>query len=114
MTISLREIKQRCEKASPEPWEFDGGRHSVTLTASNGITIFHTGEYPGPGKTDAAFIATARTDVPALVAWIEKAIDAMTPYIKGECRCLAHEFDHPAYRCQYCAKINELLFEVTR
>jgi hypothetical protein len=63
----LEAIRQRAEKATPGPWEFDG--------------VFYCGEFPyyidlitGAGdigvrhnKDDATFIAHARTDIPALL-----------------------------------------------
>ena len=68
--MDLKAIKERCEAASVGPWECDGKE-----LMSGGITLFSSGggEYCHPDKDDAAFIAHARTDVPELLRWVERA-----------------------------------------
>lgn len=71
----LAAIKERAEKATPGPW-FHGqnadGQHNVY--AGGGIDITPAWCVHGLPMCpdDAAFIAYARTDVPALVAEVER------------------------------------------
>ncbi len=91
--LDLNAIKARCEAATPPPWEVAeaGGYESGR---------FHLDEYfvrrPGddvaiaadiidpdtcePSKDLATFIAHARTDIPALIAWIE-GLEAAMPAV---------------------------------
>lgn len=92
--IDLEAIKARCEAATPGPWEWmsppwtTDPRVLVRRIGDNVEASFQVidadpsgGEYSlaiDPGGPDAAFIAHARTDVPALVAEVEqlrKALD---------------------------------------
>src|SRR5690606_12364587 len=78
----LQEIKTRAEAATPGPWEWDFalptdeikkvyGECSVWMTlAHSGIGQWVDGQ-PG-ALDDADFIAHARTDVPALIAEVER------------------------------------------
>lgn len=73
--MDLKAIKERCEAASVGPWECDG----TELRSSSGITLFSSGggEYCSPNKADTAFLSHARTDLPALVSWVERAEDVI-------------------------------------
>lgn len=65
--LNLDEIKRRCEKATPGPWHDRAGNRIVC-------------QYPETGELDSIpatvadshFIAHARTDIPALVAEVER------------------------------------------
>ncbi|WZO97291.1 hypothetical protein EP7_004316 [Isosphaeraceae bacterium EP7] len=66
MNDRVKEIKERCEKATPGPWMFDESLH----VAAGFDPIFG---WDGAGKTeckesDARFIAHAREDIPYLLA----------------------------------------------
>ncbi len=73
MTLDLEAIKARAEAAWPGPWAgtpervgyYDDGRW---------FTIAHMSAWEGPAVDgpNAEFIAAARTDVPALVAEVER------------------------------------------
>ena len=71
----LAEIRARAEAATEGPW----GRHPAPkgrgqrVTNKDGATLF-VNERPGQmrARVDATFIAAARTDVPELVAEVER------------------------------------------
>jgi len=64
----LREIKRRCDLASPGPWKsyIEGRDHT------SGSSFIKTGaediELSGASSSDQDFIAAARQDIPKLVA----------------------------------------------
>lgn len=71
MDDRLKEIKARCEAATPGPWEVGysslGGMTVVNVRGSE-FPCWKTQIY----KDDAEFIAHARQDVPWLVAEVER------------------------------------------
>ncbi len=83
-TQELEAIKARCEAATPGPWEFyEGGtyvmrlveetNHLVTCVCDVLLDPEVRGKRPrGTSSANGAFIAHARTDVPALVAEVER------------------------------------------
>ena len=78
--LDLAAIKARCAAATREPWKASGGRGAASVRsewASCAIYINarQNGETPecvNRWHRDAEFIAAARTDVPALVAEVER------------------------------------------
>lgn len=74
MTLNLEAIKARCEKATAGPWygyeerESSAEGHAVSTGPSNLFTIGISNQ----DANDADFIAHARTDLPALVAEVER------------------------------------------
>lgn len=64
----LQKILERAEAATPGPW--DAGNVTVGGPAFSGGIWEWTG--PGRNVADALFIASARTDVPALVAEVRR------------------------------------------
>ena len=70
----LDEVKARCEKATPGPWTADvvGNYARVPETEADGDEgvndTFLTAE-------NALFIANARSDIPRLVALVERLLD---------------------------------------
>ena len=74
----LREIKERCERATPGPWWVDGDpgyaeRSRASLGKIDGVLIWGPpGETVGGEAANAQFVAHAREDVPLLVAEIER------------------------------------------
>jgi hypothetical protein len=72
----LRAIKERCEKATPGPWEWsdgtcddeDGERHGYRC----GPMWVDVCDQLAVPVVDAEFIAHAREDVPALLAEVER------------------------------------------
>jgi chromosome segregation ATPase len=75
----LEEIKAREQAATPGPWtywhkgmDFNG---TVDFTVGDAVVIQESNQHNiGPifRKEDAAFIAAARTDIPALIAEVER------------------------------------------
>lgn len=91
----LAEIKARAEAATPGPWsdryvigdEGGGPKHRVTFRLLSGLTGDITGHCRR--TPDAAFIAHAREDVPALVAEVERlraALDILANVAYGAFR----------------------------
>jgi hypothetical protein len=72
--IDLDAIKARAEVATPGPWEEDGSEIYVVGSRAWVAESCHLAEYgvTAHGDLDAEFIAHARTDVPALVAEVER------------------------------------------
>jgi hypothetical protein len=76
VSLDLEPIKAREQVATPGPWELVGSTeilaHSDTPEA---IVLADTNFWARPAtpqqRADAAFIAAARTDVPALIAEVE-------------------------------------------
>lgn len=73
----LQAIRARVEAASPGPWtvaeDIEAGGCVLDATGRNICTAGLDGGAPGPRRDeDQTFIATARTDVPALLAEVER------------------------------------------
>lgn len=78
----LAAIKARADKATAGPWEVNDNRVArpypfftfcVALTDDNGVRYYvRSTPEVGSAEDDFAFIAHARTDVPALVAEVER------------------------------------------
>lgn len=87
----LQAIKARAEAATPGPWTNvdEDGEHWKSITAIEGgdplsvtMKIYDEG---GHSLADAEFIAHARTDVPALVAEVERLRKALLKRGAAEC-----------------------------
>lgn len=75
----VEDAEARASKATPGPWETDGGRVVVTATpiddedAVDVCEVLHRGNDAGAfGDHTAQFIAHARQDVPALCAAVRE------------------------------------------
>jgi hypothetical protein len=79
----VREVEARANKATPGPWETDGGQVVMTVDPvdddadnDDGVDVcevLHRGKGAGVfGNGTALFIARARTDVPRLVAIVRE------------------------------------------
>lgn len=75
----LSEIRARCDAATPGPWDIGGIRKNLIQTANapfcevctvRGGSSFQ--EIDGQQKSNAAFIAHAREDIPYLLSEIER------------------------------------------
>lgn len=94
MTLDLPAIRARAEAATPGPWVSDGSVWG-DISCRTG-TLFHDIEDPA----DAEFVAMARTDIPALLAEVER-LTRNLEYASAECcdlsayRQLVRE-EHPA------------------
>ncbi len=76
----LEAIKARAEKATPGPWYYDeeGCRAYIWQSGSLLDSVCHLQVSNRPGwRKDAAFIAHARTDLPALVEEVERLREAL-------------------------------------
>lgn len=70
----LAEIKARAEAATPGPWHVNGPYASMdtpTILDHNGGILGRTTHYAWM-RENAAFMAAARSDVPELVAEVER------------------------------------------
>lgn len=83
MKPDLDAIRARCEAATPGPWRVDGSTYDEDcnehlapygLEGPNERLIWSSGggEYAHPDMATAQFIAAARTDIPALLAYIDE------------------------------------------
>lgn len=86
MSINLADIKERCEKAAPGPWvHYTKGQVAIEIPHLKSYEVIcNTLGSDGPlgylrRKENAEWIVASRTDVPAMVAWIERAI----PYLNA-------------------------------
>lgn len=101
--LDLEAIKARCEAATPGPWVNTGGRfpkiNGGPIGGCDVATLFFA------DGADAAFIAHAREDVPALVAEVERLQKAVAAE-REACAvvCEAEGRQHPGV-CQVFANI---------
>ena len=90
----LDAIRARCDAATPGPWRVDGSTYDegcnehlapYGLEGPNERLIWSSGggEYSHPDMGTAQFIAHARADIPALLAYIEE-LESRTTYTIGE------------------------------
>ena len=90
----LDAIRARCEAATQGPWRVDGSTYDEDcnehlapygLEGPNERLIWSSGggEYAHPNMETAQFIAAARTDIPALLAYIDE-LERRTTYTIGE------------------------------
>lgn len=78
-TLDLEAIERRAEKATPGPWsvpppeKYGAPNHSYVEAPSGHVAITHVnGIYRDGCVSDAAFIAHAREDIPALIAEVRR------------------------------------------
>ena len=94
MKPDLDAIRARCEAATPGPWRVDGSTYDEDcnehlapygLEGPNERLVWSSGggEYAHPDMATAQFIAAARTDIPALLAYIDE-LERRTTYTIGE------------------------------
>ena len=83
--IDLDAIKARCEAATPGPWEVNGSPHDrhIATVGRHHITKPDRAGRSAHNDEIAKFIAHARTDVPALVAEVER----LRKYAKHTHKC---------------------------
>ena len=67
--LDLAAIRARCDAATPGPWTYDEtGYVDIGLPRSRSIAVGV--EIDATAKSDGDFIAHARTDIPALLAYV--------------------------------------------
>ena len=65
----LGEIEARASAATPGPWEFNlGGDWEITANGGSLDYVASISDHGDQSDLDAIFIASARTDIPALIA----------------------------------------------
>lgn len=84
LSAQLAPIRARADAATPGPWRAlttgrAGGDHWQVCDQDQSVALIHAsdGEDEERREPDAAFIAAARTDVPALLAIIDRLTDAL-------------------------------------
>lgn len=74
--LDLVAIAKRCEAATPEPWHYDADRQGPSIVGPDGRVVLGSGwseTYGVAGEdADIAFTVHARSDVPALLAEVER------------------------------------------
>lgn len=107
--MDLKAIRERCEKATPGPWmaqDYTGeptGYAGINAPTSE-LFVITPGNFTV--EDDMSFIAHARTDLPALVSWCERAAKR---FRKRNLACCCGESVKP---CRECVKTIELLAEL--
>lgn len=93
--VDLAVIRERCDAATPGKWR----RQAVNVVAPSGDDVCWLPRYPTfpaerevQARADAAFIAHARTDVPRLLAEVERLQEEVTRW-RGLLREAADEID---------------------
>lgn len=92
--LDLAAIRARCDAATPGPWRVDGNTYDEDcnehlapygLEGPNERMIWSSGggEYSHPDMATAQFIAHARADIPALLAYIDE-LESRVTYTVGE------------------------------
>ena len=110
----LDEIEARANAATEGPWEADGSAH--VLTADNTPAFVARCADPDgsdAGVPDAAFIAHARTDVPALVSVVRFALSQHAPDGYGNCGPCDDATGEDGWPCSTVREIHRLLGEDT-
>lgn len=85
----LLEIEARCKAATPGPWEYDGMHNEIQCPQSEDsywLIVSESRSAPDQAQKQTnsffdanyAFIAAARSDVPALVAEVRRLCDALS------------------------------------
>ena len=83
----LKEIEERCNKATPGPWHFNPGdsysAYPSVMTRGRFLLVFDVAEdapddFPGWDE-DAAFVAHSREDIPKLLVHI-KELESRLPH----------------------------------
>lgn len=92
MTLDLEEIRSRAEAATTPPWvvasEIDGFRAGrETVVKADGrrvVTVDQTRpHYDSEAEANVAFIASARSDVPVLIAEVERLRKVAWTYLRA-------------------------------
>lgn len=113
LQTKLEEMRKRCEAATPGSWaieryDADNGyiHFSVNDQEMQQVAFCHEDMHPKTYRADAAFIASARQDMPALISALEVCLGALEEFRLGH----VHAADLPHTRsygdnygwCDYC------------
>jgi hypothetical protein len=103
--MRLSEIKELCEKATPEPWKVDV-TSTLPLQTDFGYGIARIEYYAIVARDeDLAFIAAARTELPRLVDLLDRASTQLLAHFNN-CHCP----EDPS--CEICEKSWKLIREI--
>lgn len=86
--LSLKKIRSRCAQATPGPWIYKGSGFIETVGEPNrivGVTCLN--ELQGdmlPADANGEFVASARTDIPLLLAEVQRLRTALGQIAAGE------------------------------
>lgn len=99
----LREIEERCEKATEGPWFYDWGNWEIesrsdssfrtsvcSMTPEDRLSCDGQEQNPVDSSDDGEFIAHARTDIPKLLKVIEKLMEQRNGFRDEVLGCGAH------------------------
>ena len=108
----LGAIRARCEAATPGPWDcwWKGNtikQHTVKSISYDGIPSVNICSGISPKTENAAFIAHARQDIPALLA----ALEAAEVRVKALERAILKTLDIEVAACQSCIHYEENMTE---
>lgn len=96
----LAEIKARADAATPAPWEYTDNGFDGYISSKD--STFFIGGEPCEGRieqdADTEFIINARTDIPALVAEVER--------LKDDCDTLIKQRDEARQDCTVDERLN--------
>lgn len=90
-TLDIAKIRERADKATEGPWQWDNEKYksqlgetapSLVAGGAHGV-LSCDGPLNGPNSNDAAFIAHARTDLPAALDLLEEARDIYEALVEG-------------------------------
>lgn len=103
----LDEIEARANRATEGPWEVIGGGEYVT-----GVSIVVAPDDGGVTSADAEFIASARTDVPQLVAEVRRLqgqVAAVREALSGHPKCDRYE-DSSGISCGWKSAVHTITY----
>jgi hypothetical protein len=113
MTNTLREIEERCEKATPKPWHIsvnaDSGQRTIDVFYQGGMgaVVLKAGVWEK--DEDLRFIAHARSDIPYLLSLLKRCYGSVGYEIASRGNALAAEADKASFPAEYFRKrITEL------
>lgn len=107
--MKISEIEKRCEAATPGEWAFEvpSGENAACWCGINDndetlVTILL--DRPEQ-RADVAFIAAARTDLPALLSWAKRA----RPCVRASrCWCTYDSGKLVGEKCERCELLEEM------
>ena len=97
MKLNRKAIRERCEKATEGPWDCQDSHYGLTLFPGDSLDCL-------PSEADKEFISHSRTDIPALLDWVERA-NTFLAINAGACRGEDDE-------CWACREAYRLLAEL--
>lgn len=97
--LDLKAIKARCDAATEGPWKLDSKMDIIGPFTKARCLLFSANT-----DQDAAFVAASRTDLPALVEWVERAKEKIEDYC-DMCGCTDALNKAPCLECREAEKL---------